>query len=58
MLQRDSWPGRWPGWGWRGRRTNVTKSERLPLVIALAMLGLIISQPLGPIIQERITTIR
>jgi hypothetical protein len=30
--------------------------ERLPLVIALATFGFIISQPLGAMIQERVTT--
>jgi hypothetical protein len=42
--------------GMAGTRDKRDKVERLPLVIALAILGLIISQPLGPKIQERITT--
>ncbi|MGD0611505.1 MAG: DUF6391 domain-containing protein [Anaerolineales bacterium] len=39
--------------GARGRRGKV---ERLPLVIGLATLGLFVSQPLGPLLQERLTT--
>ena len=39
--------------GAKGKRDQL---ERLPLVITLATLGFIISQPLGPKIQERITT--
>jgi hypothetical protein len=42
--------------GMAGAKDGRDKIERLPLVIALAMLGLIVSQPLGPKIQERITT--
>ena len=42
--------------GMAGARSKRDKVERLPLVIALAILGLIFSQPLGPKIQERITT--
>jgi len=42
--------------GMAGVRTKRDKVERLPLVIALITLGFIISQPLGPMIQERITT--
>jgi hypothetical protein len=45
------------GWlGMAGARDKRDKIDRLPLVIALVMLGLIVSQPLGPKIQERITT--
>ncbi len=32
------------------------KLERLPLVMLLATLGLIVAQPLGPMIQKRFTT--
>ena len=39
-----------------GAKKNRDKVERLPLVLALATLGLIVSQPLGPQVQERITT--
>jgi hypothetical protein len=42
--------------GMAGAKSKRDKVERLPLVIALATLGLIASQPLGPKIQERITT--
>jgi hypothetical protein len=42
--------------GMAGTKDKRDKVERLPLVIALAILGLIISQPLGPKIQEHITT--
>ncbi len=42
--------------GMAGARSNREKVERLPFVMALVMLGLIVSQPLGPKIQERITT--
>jgi hypothetical protein len=42
--------------GMAGAKDRREKVERLPLVLALAVLGLIISQPLGPILQERITT--
>jgi hypothetical protein len=33
------------------------KLERLPLVILLASIGLLIAQPLGPVIQEKVTTL-
>jgi hypothetical protein len=42
--------------GMAGAKSKRDKVERLPLVIVLAMLGLIASQPLRPKIQERITT--
>jgi hypothetical protein len=42
--------------GMAGARERREKVERLPLVIALAMVGLVASQPLGPLLQERITT--
>src|SRR5512136_2486695 len=42
--------------GMMGARKGLGKVGRLPLVISLAVLGLMISQPLGPKIQERITT--
>lgn len=38
-------------------KTFLRKLERLPLVIFLASIGLIIAQPLGPIIQEKVTTL-
>lgn len=42
--------------GMAGAKSKREKVDRLPFIIALAMLGFIISQPLGPKIQERITT--
>ncbi|MBA4379595.1 MAG: hypothetical protein C0393_02725 [Anaerolinea sp.] len=42
--------------GMAGAKSKREKVDRLPFVIALAMLGFIISQPLGLKIQERITT--
>jgi hypothetical protein len=42
--------------GMAGARDKRDKVERLPLVIALAMIGLIVSQPLGPLVQAHITT--
>jgi hypothetical protein len=33
------------------------KLERLPMVILLTSLGLAIAQPLGPMIQEKVTTL-
>jgi hypothetical protein len=42
--------------GMAGAKDKRDRVERLPMVIALAILGFIISQPLGPKIQERITT--
>jgi hypothetical protein len=42
--------------GMAGVKDKRDRVERLPLVIALAILGFILSQPLGPKIQETITT--
>lgn len=42
--------------GMAGARSRRDKAERLPLVIGLATLGFFISQPLGPLLQERLTT--
>jgi hypothetical protein len=39
-----------------GARTRRSQVERLPLALALAVMGLIVSQPLGPAIQARVTT--
>lgn len=33
------------------------KLERLPVVVFLASIGLLIAQPLGPLLQEKVTTI-
>jgi len=42
--------------GMAGAKSRRDKVERLPLVIALATLGFIASQPLGPEVQKHITT--
>jgi hypothetical protein len=42
--------------GMAGAKSKRDQVERLPLVISLAMVGFILSQPLGPVVQERITT--
>jgi len=42
--------------GMAGARSKRDKVERLPLVLSLAVLGFIISQPLGPKVQAAITT--
>ena len=42
--------------GMAGARSRRDQVERLPLVILLVTFGLIASQPLGPILQQRITT--
>jgi hypothetical protein len=39
--------------GTNGKRDKV---ERLPLVITLATFGFMLSQPLGPVLQQRVTT--
>jgi hypothetical protein len=42
--------------GLAGARSKRDKVERLPLVVALVTLGLIASQPLGPMVQKLVTT--
>jgi len=42
--------------GVAGAKSKRERVDRLPLAITLAMLGLILSQPLGPAIQARVTT--
>ena len=42
--------------GMAGARGKRDKVERLPLVISLATIGFILSQPLGPKLQQRVTT--
>jgi hypothetical protein len=42
--------------GMAGAKNKRDQVERLPLVIALATFGFIASQPLGPMLQKRITT--
>jgi hypothetical protein len=40
----------------RGARTTLGRLLRLPLAIAMALVGSVVSQPLGPVIQAKITT--
>ena len=42
--------------GMAGAKNNRDKVERLPLVITLATFGFILSQPLGPVLQQHVTT--
>ena len=42
--------------GMAGAKSRRDQVERLPLTLALALLGLIAGQSLGPVIQQRITT--
>lgn len=42
--------------GMAGARTKRDQVERLPLVMALAILGFMVSRPLGPELQKRVTT--
>jgi hypothetical protein len=42
--------------GMAGAKSKRDKVERLPLVIALVIFGFIASQPLGPVLQQRVTT--
>ena len=40
----------------RGARTTLGRLIRMPLAIMFALVGSVVSQPLGPIVQSRITT--
>jgi hypothetical protein len=45
--------------GWfvmRGARSAWSKMLRLPLAFLFSLMGLIVSRPLGPLLQQRITT--
>jgi hypothetical protein len=42
--------------GMTGAKSGRQRLERLPLMILLSMVGFIFSQPLAPVIQQRITT--
>jgi hypothetical protein len=45
------------GWlGMAGAKSKRDQAERIPVVIILVTLGFILSQPLGPVIQKRVTT--
>jgi hypothetical protein len=45
----------WLGMLGAGRSTR-DRFERLPLIISLVTLGMMVAQPLGPKVQERVTT--
>ncbi len=45
----------WLGMQGAGRNAR-DRVERLPLVITLVTLAMVLSQPLGPMVQERVTT--
>ena len=49
-----SWSFAWAAL--RGARSTFARVMRLPLVAALALTGFALSQPLGPVLQKRITT--
>lgn len=40
----------------RGARTNFGRILRLPMALVLAAAGIVLSRPLGPVLQQRITT--
>ena len=42
--------------GMTGAKSGRQRLERLPLMILLSALGVMVSQPLAPVIQQRITT--
>jgi hypothetical protein len=45
--------------GWfimRGARSTTGRVLRLPVALLMAVLGVILSRPLGPVLQQRITT--
>ncbi|MBN2388690.1 MAG: hypothetical protein JXB85_16860 [Anaerolineales bacterium] len=42
--------------GMSGTKTRRDRLERLPLVVSLVTLAFIVTQPLGPVVQKRITT--
>jgi hypothetical protein len=45
--------------GWfamRGARSTTERMLRLPFALTLAVLGMTLSRPLGPVLQQRITT--
>jgi hypothetical protein len=42
--------------GMLGARDKKERLERLPLVLLLASVGIIASQPLGPLLQKKVTT--
>ena len=40
----------------RGAKSTLGRIFRLPFAVAFALLGFVLSQPLGPVIQQKITT--
>jgi hypothetical protein len=42
--------------GMVGANSKRDQVERLPLVLSLAIIGLVLSRPLGPLLQKRVTT--
>jgi hypothetical protein len=42
--------------GMAGAESKREQVERLPLVLSLAIIGLVLSRPLGPLLQKRVTT--
>jgi hypothetical protein len=40
----------------RGRASTLSKMLRVPLALALGLVGFALSRPLGPVLQSRITT--
>ena len=45
--------------GWfvmSGARSNLGRLMRLPLALMLAVMGVLLSRPLGPMLQQKITT--
>jgi hypothetical protein len=42
--------------GMIGAKSNRDQLERLPLVLSLAIIGLVLSRPLGPALQKSVTT--
>lgn len=45
--------------GWlvmRGARSNLGRAMRLPIALMLAVAGVVLSRPLGPVLQQKLTT--
>ncbi len=40
----------------RGGKTTMSRLMRLPLALAFAFVGAVVSRPLGPVLQQKITT--
>ncbi len=48
--------GTFSSFAMRGARSTSSRLMRLPLAVAFALLGLAISRPLGPLLQQKVTT--